>query len=91
MALATGWLHAALNAGPAGERASREEPMPKMKLCACSVIAALVGVPLAPAHAQKHVAILYDAFGPPSALKMDWGFAALIQYGGRRILFPSAR
>ena len=33
--------------------------------------------------------MLYDAFGPPSALKMDWGFAALVEYGGRRILFDT--
>jgi len=63
--------------------------MPKMRIYACSIIAALIGVPLAPAHAQKQVTILYDAFGPPSTLKMDWGFAALIQYGGRRILFDT--
>jgi hypothetical protein len=29
------------------------------------------------------------SFGPPSTLKMDWGFAGLIQYGGRQILFDT--
>jgi 7,8-dihydropterin-6-yl-methyl-4-(beta-D-ribofuranosyl)aminobenzene 5'-phosphate synthase len=48
---------------------------------------------LAPAHADSQqagrVTILYDAFGRPSALQKDWGFAALVEYGGRRILFDT--
>ena len=42
-------------------------------------------------HAQepKRVTVMYDAFGPPSALVKDWGFAALVEYGGRRILFDT--
>ena len=33
---------------------------------------------------------LYDAFGAPTAgLQQDWGFAALIEYGGKRILFDT--
>lgn len=46
---------------------------------------------ISPAFAQdaRHITILYDAFGPPSALTKDWGFAALIEYGGRRILFDT--
>ncbi len=49
-------------------------------------------VPLAEATAQveKRITIVYDAFGPVSArLKMDWGFAAFVEYGGRRILFDT--
>jgi 7,8-dihydropterin-6-yl-methyl-4-(beta-D-ribofuranosyl)aminobenzene 5'-phosphate synthase len=44
-----------------------------------------------PADAQQpaRVTILYDAFGPTSALQKDWGFAALVEYGGRRILFDT--
>jgi 7,8-dihydropterin-6-yl-methyl-4-(beta-D-ribofuranosyl)aminobenzene 5'-phosphate synthase len=33
--------------------------------------------------------ILYDAFGPKSELIKDWGFAALVEYGGRRVLFDT--
>ena len=40
-----------------------------------------------PSKAQ--ITILYDAFGKPSALEKDWGFAALIEYGGKRILFDT--
>src|ERR1700745_4460700 len=43
----------------------------------------------AKAQGEKRITTLYDAFGPPSSLKMDWGFAALIEYNGRRILFDT--
>ena len=43
----------------------------------------------AKAQSERRITILYDAFGPPSSLKMDWGFAALIEYNGRRILFDT--
>jgi 7,8-dihydropterin-6-yl-methyl-4-(beta-D-ribofuranosyl)aminobenzene 5'-phosphate synthase len=35
------------------------------------------------------VTILYDAFGDRAGLTRDWGFAALIEYGGKRILFDT--
>jgi 7,8-dihydropterin-6-yl-methyl-4-(beta-D-ribofuranosyl)aminobenzene 5'-phosphate synthase len=35
------------------------------------------------------VTILYDAFGTAPGLKKDWGFAALVEYHGRRILFDT--
>ena len=40
-----------------------------------------------PSKAQ--ITILYDAFGKPSAMEKDWGFAALIEYDGKRILFDT--
>jgi len=44
----------------------------------------------APTDAAKaQITILYDAFGKPSAMQKDWGYAALIEYGGKRILFDS--
>jgi 7,8-dihydropterin-6-yl-methyl-4-(beta-D-ribofuranosyl)aminobenzene 5'-phosphate synthase len=45
-----------------------------------------------PAKAQepKRITILYDAFGVQAgALEMDWGFAALVEYGAKRILFDT--
>lgn len=47
--------------------------------------------PASQAAAQsQRVTILYDAFGgPASGLQKDWGFAALVEYGGRRILFDT--
>lgn len=41
----------------------------------------------APEKAQ--ITVLYDAFGRPSPLQKDWGFAALVEYGGKRILFDT--
>ena len=38
---------------------------------------------------QAEITILYDAFGKPSAMKKDWGFSALIEYRGKRILFDT--
>jgi 7,8-dihydropterin-6-yl-methyl-4-(beta-D-ribofuranosyl)aminobenzene 5'-phosphate synthase len=35
------------------------------------------------------VTILFDAFGRPSDLRRGWGYAALVEYGGRRILFDT--
>jgi 7,8-dihydropterin-6-yl-methyl-4-(beta-D-ribofuranosyl)aminobenzene 5'-phosphate synthase len=41
------------------------------------------------AQEPRRVTVLYDAFGAPSALERDWGFAALVEYGGKRILFDT--
>lgn len=35
------------------------------------------------------ITILYDAFGKPSTMKEDWGYAAFVEYGGKRILFDT--
>ena len=40
-----------------------------------------------PAKAQ--ITILYDAFGKSPGMQKDWGYAALIEYGGKRILFDT--
>jgi 7,8-dihydropterin-6-yl-methyl-4-(beta-D-ribofuranosyl)aminobenzene 5'-phosphate synthase len=52
---------------------------------------ALLTSPQTPSAAQekRSITILYDAFGAPSALARDWGFAAFVEYGGRRILFDT--
>lgn len=35
------------------------------------------------------ITVLYDAFGDDPALEKDWGFAALVEVDGRRILFDT--
>ena len=48
--------------------------------------------PLSTARADvgtSQITVLYDAFGKPSAMHKDWGYAALIEYGGKRILFDT--
>lgn len=37
----------------------------------------------------NRVTILYDAFGNAPAMKKDWGFSALVEYGGKRVLFDT--
>jgi 7,8-dihydropterin-6-yl-methyl-4-(beta-D-ribofuranosyl)aminobenzene 5'-phosphate synthase len=41
------------------------------------------------AQAKAQVTILYDAFGGVPEMQKDWGFAALVEYGGKRILFDT--
>ena len=39
--------------------------------------------------AKAQITVLYDAFGQASAMRQDWGYAALVEYGGKRILFDT--
>jgi 7,8-dihydropterin-6-yl-methyl-4-(beta-D-ribofuranosyl)aminobenzene 5'-phosphate synthase len=41
------------------------------------------------AHTQAQITVLYDAFGKSSDMHKDWGYAALVEYGGKRILFDT--
>jgi len=55
----------------------------------CAVLVA--GVP-GTGHASPgpdRVTILYDAFGRRAGLERDWGFAALVEFNGQRILFDT--
>src|SRR5260370_4124950 len=53
------------------------------------VVGCATTTPAAPAAttdaAKAQITILYDAFGKPSAMQKDWGYAALIEVGGRRV------
>src|SRR5262249_1901645 len=44
---------------------------------------------MAATETPNRVPILYDSFGKNPSLTMDWGFAALVEYGGKRILFDT--
>src|SRR5437763_17008783 len=39
--------------------------------------------------AQDRITILYDALGKPSSMKKDWGYSALVEHGGKHILFDT--
>ncbi len=41
------------------------------------------------AAAKDHVTILYDAFSDNKAVTKDWGFSALVEHDGKRILFDT--
>ena len=40
-----------------------------------------------PSSAQ--ITVLYDAFGKASTMQKDWGYAAVVDHGGKRILFDT--
>jgi 7,8-dihydropterin-6-yl-methyl-4-(beta-D-ribofuranosyl)aminobenzene 5'-phosphate synthase len=50
------------------------------------VLVCAVGIPC---RAQDKVTILYDAFGESKDLTKDWGFSALVEHNGKRILFDT--
>lgn len=57
---------------------------------ALACVVALLVAASAEAQQPQRITVLYDAFGArASELEMDWGFAALVEYGGRRILFDT--
>lgn len=39
--------------------------------------------------AKAEITVLYDAFGNNSVMQKDWGYAALVEYGSKRILFDT--
>jgi 7,8-dihydropterin-6-yl-methyl-4-(beta-D-ribofuranosyl)aminobenzene 5'-phosphate synthase len=39
--------------------------------------------------ADNQITILYDAFGNDRAMKKDWGYSALVEVAGKRILFDT--
>ena len=41
------------------------------------------------ARTPNRITILYDSFGKSPSMTMDWGFAALVEYGDKRILFDT--
>ena len=42
-----------------------------------------------PSPSAPRITILYDAFGKNASMKKDWGFSALIEINGKRILFDT--
>jgi 7,8-dihydropterin-6-yl-methyl-4-(beta-D-ribofuranosyl)aminobenzene 5'-phosphate synthase len=38
---------------------------------------------------KSQITILYDAFGRDPSMKKDWGFSALVEVGGKRVLFDT--
>src|SRR5438094_4495448 len=70
----------------------------KARSCLANVVATLVvllsgcAAMTSPPNADPNkaqITVLYDAFGKASAMQKDWGYAALVEYGGKRILFDT--
>ena len=60
-----------------------------ISLRALVVIVLLCAASSAAAETPNRITILYDSFGKAPAITLDWGFAALVEYGGKRILFDT--
>ena len=61
-----------------------------LKLVAITITAAAISTSSVCAQSgAAQITVLYDAFGKTSTMKKDWGFSALIEYGGKRILFDT--
>ncbi|TXG87721.1 MAG: MBL fold metallo-hydrolase [Rhodocyclaceae bacterium] len=60
-----------------------------MKLLSALLAALLVFPTVTTAQDIKRITTISDAFGAPSALRRDWGYASFVEYGGKRILFDT--
>ena len=54
----------------------------------CKTTAAPASIQLTE-RSRAQITVLYDAFGRDPAMQKDWGYAALVEYGGKRILFDT--
>jgi 7,8-dihydropterin-6-yl-methyl-4-(beta-D-ribofuranosyl)aminobenzene 5'-phosphate synthase len=63
----------------------------RLRISACFALASifLLSRGISTADSGNRITILYDAFGKSSPLTKDWGYASLIEYGGKRILFDT--
>jgi 7,8-dihydropterin-6-yl-methyl-4-(beta-D-ribofuranosyl)aminobenzene 5'-phosphate synthase len=53
------------------------------------IVVSLLNSSIQPGQPAGRITILVDAFGKPLRLKQDWGFSALVEYQGKRILFDA--
>lgn len=49
----------------------------------------LITSPVVQSETSNRITILYDSFGNNPGMKTDWGFAAYIEFSGKRILFDT--
>src|ERR1700730_17349319 len=53
-------------------------------LASCATKASTAGAPV-----PARITVLYDAFGKDATMTKDWGYAALVEINGKRILFDT--
>ena len=56
---------------------------------ACLLSSRATASPTSAATETPRITVLYDAFGKDAAMTKDWGFAALVEISGKRILFDT--
>ena len=54
-----------------------------------SLISITAPASAAAAESKSQITILYDAFGTDPSMTKDWGFSALVEIAGKRILFDT--
>ena len=64
-------------------------PLLALLLNGCAPMAQTTEAQPTAAAAKNRITILYDAFGKDGATKKDWGFSALVEVNGKRILFDT--
>jgi 7,8-dihydropterin-6-yl-methyl-4-(beta-D-ribofuranosyl)aminobenzene 5'-phosphate synthase len=71
--------------------AQRKEKQMQSVTCARLIIGLvfLAALRTSASATQDRITILYDAFGKSSGMKKDWGYSALVEYGGKHILFDT--
>ena len=60
-----------------------------MSLIASACLLSSYATPTSASAQTPRITVLYDAFGKDAALTKDWGYAALVEINGRRILFDT--
>jgi 7,8-dihydropterin-6-yl-methyl-4-(beta-D-ribofuranosyl)aminobenzene 5'-phosphate synthase len=65
----------------------------KRNLLVVALVAGIVAIVAPAANAaaasEGRITVLYDAFGTDSTMTKDWGFSALVEIAGKRILFDT--
>jgi 7,8-dihydropterin-6-yl-methyl-4-(beta-D-ribofuranosyl)aminobenzene 5'-phosphate synthase len=66
-----------------------EEYTMRSRLSRSLLLAVFLFPALCKGEAPNRVTILYDAFGKSATMTKAWGFSALVEFGGKRILFDT--
>jgi 7,8-dihydropterin-6-yl-methyl-4-(beta-D-ribofuranosyl)aminobenzene 5'-phosphate synthase len=64
-------------------------PATFMSIWLLASCAATGAAPTAAAPPAARITVLYDAFGKDATMTQDWGYAALVEINGKRILFDT--
>ena len=55
----------------------------------CAALSSATGAAGSDNPNPARITVLYDAFGKSPDMQKDWGYAALVEFGGKRILFDT--